>query len=100
MALISLLCAALFQPFVLLFVSYRTVRSNFLIHTFFCFIVLVGSGVEGIPDFSLPVEVLKKIFSNIYIDYNKVDVLIYEPLVVFKFGDIQILIRRSDSWED
>lgn len=64
------------------------------------FDVLVGSGVEGIPDFSLPVEVLKKIFSNIYIDYNKVDVLIYEPLVVFKFGDIQILIRRSDSWED
>lgn len=64
------------------------------------FDVLVGSSVEGIPDFSLPVEVLKKIFSNIYIDYNKVDVLIYEPLVVFKFGDIQILIRRSDSWED
>nr|DAF52594.1 MAG TPA: hypothetical protein [Siphoviridae sp. ctAjZ17] len=39
MALISILCVALFQPFVLLFVSYRTVRSNFLIHTFFCFIV-------------------------------------------------------------
>nr|DAE69927.1 MAG TPA: hypothetical protein [Caudoviricetes sp.] len=33
--MISILCVALFQPYVLLFVSYRTVRSNFLtLHIF------------------------------------------------------------------
>nr|DAZ26962.1 MAG TPA: phosphodiesterase [Caudoviricetes sp.] len=35
--MISTLCVALFQPFALLFVSYRTVRSNFLTLHIFCF---------------------------------------------------------------
>lgn len=50
--------------------------------------------------FSVPVDVLKKLFSNIYIDYGKVVVKLYESLVVFEFGDIQLLISRSDIWDD
>lgn len=50
--------------------------------------------------FSVPVDVLKKLFSNTYIDYGKVTVKLYDSLVVFEFGDIQILISRSDIWED
>ena len=49
--------------------------------------------------FSLAVSVLKKIFSNTYLDYSRVTLFIYDSLISFRFNDIDILITRSDTWD-